>query len=96
MQKKTGVIMTNLSKSFRCNSCGTDFPLSLNTDLELNDFTMLSKCPKCNNSMQIHFGVIKQETAVVKQIQAQLPNLDESIFASTEMPSNEIKKLIEG
>lgn len=88
--------MTNLSKTFKCGSCSTDFPLSLTTNLELDDVTLLSRCPKCGNSMQIHLMVVKPgAVAAVAQQESPLPNLDESIFSSPEMPSSEIKKLIE-
>ncbi len=89
--------MTNINKNFRCMSCSTDFPVSLVTDLELSDFTMVSKCPKCGTSMQVHFGVIGAPQPPQPQAPAgALPKLDDSIFVPPEMPSEDIKKLIEG
>lgn len=88
--------MTNINKSFKCISCSTDFPVSITTDLIITDLTIISKCPKCNNVMQIHFNIIEIQQSAPQQSQQQ--SLDESmnIFASSEIPGDEIKKLIEG
>ncbi|MDD5337487.1 MAG: hypothetical protein PHS02_03300 [Candidatus ainarchaeum sp.] len=86
--------MTNITKSFKCSACSMDFPLSLNTDLLLTDFTMMAKCPKCDQSIQVHFGVIAQEQKPLAP--APQSSIDESIFVPPEMPSSEIKRLIEG
>ncbi len=86
--------MTNINRIFKCIACFTEFPVSITTDLEISDFTIIAKCPKCGNSIQIHFGVIEQ-TQTNTQQQTTSPNLDDSIFIAPEMPSDEIKQLIE-
>lgn len=87
--------MTNINKAFKCANCSTDFPVSIATDLEISDFTMVSKCPKCGNAMQIHFGVIGQaQTPTQQQVQEALPQLDEGLFVPPEMPGDELRKLI--
>lgn len=89
--------MTNINKAFKCAMCATDFPVALTTYLDISDFTMLTKCPKCGNSMQIHFGVIGQSAPAQPQAAAPAATqLDESIFVPPEMPSDDIKQLIEG
>ncbi|MFA5077573.1 MAG: hypothetical protein WC488_04060, partial [Candidatus Micrarchaeia archaeon] len=88
--------MTNITKSFKCSACSMEFPLSLTTDLLLTDFTMLAKCPKCDHSIQLHFGVIVQDPRPAQAPAAVQPSLDESIFVPPEIPSSEIKRLIEG
>jgi DNA-directed RNA polymerase subunit RPC12/RpoP len=88
--------MTNMNKNFRCASCSTDFPLSIATDLDVAEFTTVAKCPKCSSVMQIH---IFSSGSGAQPQQAQQPaqgSLDESIFVPPEMPSDEIKSLIEG
>ncbi|MEW6528320.1 MAG: hypothetical protein AB1391_00375 [Candidatus Micrarchaeota archaeon] len=85
--------MTNIDKVFKCAMCSTDFPVSLTTDLEISDLTIFAKCPKCNNPVQIHLGIIGQPP--ILQQQTTPPNLDENIFIPPEIPSDEIKQLID-
>lgn len=88
--------MTNINKSFKCAGCSTDFPVSITTDLEISECTLLAKCPKCGAAMQIHLMVAPQQPATPLQPQPPLPSLDDSIFVPPEMPSDDIKNLIEG
>ncbi|VVB98211.1 Uncharacterised protein [uncultured archaeon] len=88
--------MTNINKTFKCASCSTDFPLAINTDLDMAEFTTVAKCPKCSSVMQIHIfssGAGSQAQQAAQPVQT---SLDESIFVPPEMPSDEIKSLIEG
>ncbi len=89
--------MTNINKSFKCAECSTDFPVSVTTDLAISDMTIVSNCPKCGNAMQIHFGVISGPAQAQPAAQPPQPSLDDSMsmFMPPEMPSDEIKKLIE-
>ncbi len=84
--------MTNITKTIRCMGCSTDFPLSLTTDLEASDISIVAKCPKCSAAMQLHFGIIAQQQ-VAQQAQEASP-LDTSMFVPPEMPSDELKELI--
>lgn len=90
--------MTNINKSFKCAACSTDFPVSVTTDLAISDMAIVSNCPKCGNAMQIHFGVISASAPVPTAAQPPQPSLDDSMsmFMPPEMPSDEIKKLMDG
>ncbi len=89
--------MTNINKTLKCASCSTDFPLSLVTDLEISDLALMAKCPKCSSAMQVHLGTFgaSPQPSSAQPAQSQ-STLDDSIFVPPEMPSDEIKKLMEG
>ncbi len=87
--------MTNMTRTFKCLGCSTDFPVSITTDLEISDFAMLAKCPKCGNALQIHIFVPAQQ-AQPQQAAPTSSQLDDNIFVPPEIPSDEIRNLIEG
>ena len=89
--------MTNITKNFKC-TCGTEYPFAVTTDLELADITVAARCSNCDGAMQIHItSIISQPKApTLGAPMGALPSLDDSIFVPPEMPSEEIKKLIEG
>ena len=96
-EKNRGEYMTNISKNFKC-TCGTEYPFAVTTDLELADIAIAASCQNCGSPMQIHLGSLcSHSKPAAQQSQASaLPSLDDSIFVPPEMPSEEIKKLIEG
>ncbi|MBU0586495.1 hypothetical protein KJ780_03215 [Candidatus Micrarchaeota archaeon] len=87
--------MANISKIFNC-SCGTSFPFAITTDLEVSEITAFAKCPQCNSGMNISLSTMSSSAPKPPvQEESPLPNLDETIFSAPEMPSEDIKNLIE-
>lgn len=87
--------MGNVSKTFKCTKCTTDFPLSITTDLEITNFDLIAKCPNCQTIFQIYVGTLTPSSLVQSTQTPEPYSLDESIFVPPEMPSDEMKKLIE-
>jgi hypothetical protein len=87
--------MANIKKNIKCSACSTEFPLLVETDLLVSDLSMSTTCAKCGSTMQLHFGTFDGAARQAQPAPAPQPRLDDSIFVQSDIPSSEIKKLIE-
>ncbi len=44
-----------IERNIRCLKCGSNFSISLDTDLVIKDLIILAKCPNCGSTIQINF-----------------------------------------
>ncbi|MBI5223188.1 hypothetical protein HY990_02075 [Candidatus Micrarchaeota archaeon] len=90
--------MTSLQRTVKCSNCGSESSVSVNSDLDLKEFTFAGKCAKCGSTLQITYSIVSTNgggTTSSSSSDSSSPfSLDEKMM-SPEFPSDAIRDLIE-
>jgi transcription elongation factor Elf1 len=97
--------MAELKRTIKCSNCGNESNVYLSSDLTISELLLHGRCQRCGNSLQINYTLVEQgqnpsstqqQSSSQSEIDAALPNLDQSLFETQEqLPSDAIKELIE-
>lgn len=79
----------------KCANCGSEYLLSISTDFEIRELTLIGKCLKCESSLQISFIPFSAQFKKEEKKEQEYPHLDEQVIPPVDLPSDEIKNLIE-
>lgn len=91
--------MSDLKRSLKCSSCGSEASVYVSGGLELREVLIAGKCPSCGTAMQVNYTVIEREvraeqTPAEAASDTSTPNLDDSLFSS-DVPSDTLKDIME-
>lgn len=92
--------MGEFRRTIICSKCGKENYISIGSDIELTEILIAGVCPQCGNTLQLNFKVLEREEGAkeepnpdIEESQKEI-NLSDDMF-NLEIPSNEIKELIE-
>jgi len=90
--------MTDLKRTIKCQNCGNESNIYINSDIEVKELQFAGKC-RCGSTLQISYSLVG-ETSQTPQApspvanEAPIVNIDESLF-TPEIPSDTLRDLME-
>ena len=91
--------MTDLKRTVRCASCGSESSVSFNSEIEVRELLFAGKC-RCGNTVQISYSILGEQAPGAPSApksdsdSSPLVNIDESLF-TPDIPSDTLKDLME-
>lgn len=102
--------MTDLRRTIKCASCGSESSITLSSELEMKELLVAGKCARCGSSLQISYSLVGDNStgslsgstsgsstgSSSSSSSGGMVNLDEALFGSqSEVESDTLRDLME-